>query len=244
MSSHDEAASAIDAPMGGPRPLWLRALRRLLWVILIFFVAVFVLVRGSAYYFAGQPETAIGIDSADVIIVLSAGLTRDTVEIDPFTTARVEKAVSLWAEGAAPVILMSGGRDLNTGLFLSERMKLYAMELGAPRQAILVEGRSVSTFENARFALDVARQEGWRSAIVVTDDFHLLRAWTLFEFWRLPSDMEVAALAAAEGRQAAGWWASIASFMRETLAVPFNVAKIIGQSALEMVGLGQDRTIR
>lgn len=248
MTSQDDAApqDALHDPTPARRrrPLWLRALRGALWTALIVFIATFLLVRGSAYYFASQPPEAIGIDTADAIVVLSAGLTRDTVQLDPFTAARVEKAVSLWSEGAAPVILMSGGKDLNTGLFLSERMKLYALELGAPPQVILVEGRSVSTFENARFALDVARQEGWRSAIVVTDDHHLLRAWALFEFWRRPDDMQVVALAAAEGRQAAGIWASSLSLFRETLAIPFNVLKVVAQAGLETVGMGEDRTIR
>lgn len=226
------------------RPFWLRAVRFLVFAAVIGFVAVFALVRGSAYYYASQPEDAISEGAADVIIVLSAGLTRDALELDPFTKARVARAVQLWEKGAAPAILMSGGRDLNTGILLSETMKLEAMSLGARERYILVEGASVSTFENARFTYSHARREGWKKAIVVTDDFHLLRAWTLFSFWRAPGDMEIVALAAADGRQAAGLWPSTLLLLRETLAVPFNVAKMAAQVALELAGRGEERMIR
>lgn len=226
------------------RPFWLRALKFLGIVAVIAFFATFALVRGSAYYFASQPKDAIPADAADVIIVLSAGLTRDALQLDPFTRARVARAVELWDAGAAPVILMSGGRDLNTGLLLSETMKLEAIGMGARERYILTENASVSTFENARFTLETARAEGWRRAIVVTDDFHLLRAWALFSFWSSREDMEIVALAAAEGRQAAGLWPSTLLLLRETLAVPFNVAKMAGQVALEALGMGAERVIR
>ena len=237
-----QTQSPGDAPRR--RPFWARAIRFLLILAVLGFVGVFALVRGSAYYFAAQPEDAIKPDSADVIIVLSAGLTRDAVGLDPFTSARVERGVALWKQGAAPLLLMSGGVDLNTGLHLSEKMKLAAMGMGARGRFVMVEGNSVSTFENARFTMEVARQEGWRRAIVVTDDFHLLRAWTLFEFWRRSDDMEIVALSAANGRRLAGLWPSTVILLRETLAVPFNVAKIVGQIGLEMIGEGEGRTIR
>lgn len=226
------------------RPFAIRALRFLLVLAVVGFLAVFALVRGSAYYFASQSVDAIQEDAADVIIVLSAGLTRDALELDPFTRARVGRAVELWRKGAAPHILVSGGEDLNTGLRLSVTMKLAAMEMGARERYVFTETSSVSTFENARFTLETGRDEGWKRAIVVTDDFHLLRAWTLFEFWRRPGDMEIVALAAAEGRQAAGFGPTMLLMLRETLAVPFNVAKMAAQIVLELSGRGGERVIR
>ncbi|MEL6980520.1 MAG: YdcF family protein [Pseudomonadota bacterium] len=244
----ESAARAADAATRSAakrrRPLILRALRALLLLAVVGFIAVFALVRGSAYYFTSQAPDAIAADSADVIIVLSAGLGRDGVGLDPFTQARLERGIGLWRDGAAPLLLMSGGVDLTTGLHLSENMKLAAMELGVSRRAILVEGRSISTFENARFTLDVAQQEGWRRAIIVTDDFHMLRAWTLFEFWRGEADLEIIALAAARGRRDVGFARGAMVLLRETLAYPFNVVKIIGQLGLEALGRGEERTIR
>ena len=236
--------AGIQSGESRKRPFLIRALRLFLILGVVGFISVFALVRGSAYYFASQPADAVQEDMADVIIVLSAGLTRDALELDPFTKARVARAVELWRARAAPTILMSGGKDLNTGLFLSETMKREAMALGARERYVLTEGASVSTFENARFTLEHARNEGWRKAIVVTDDFHLLRAWTLFEYWREPNDLEIVALQAADGRQAAGLGPSVLLLLRETFAVPFNVAKMVAHTTLEFLGLSEEIVIR
>lgn len=234
-----------EAPKGGTRRSFASRLVRFLLVsVILGFVTVFALVRGAAYHYAAAAAEPIPADSADVIIVLSAGLTRGTLDVDPFTAARVERGIELWRAGAAPTLLMSGGVDLSTGQHLSERMKLYAMELGAPRQVVSVEGNSVSTFENARFTLAVGRQEGWRRAIVVSDDFHLMRASLLFEFWRRPSDMEIVSVAAADGRSRVDFSRNALVLFRETLAVPFNIVKVAGQLALEAIGEGDARTIR
>ena len=156
----------------------------------------------------------------------------------------MEKGVALWRAGAAPNLLMSGGYLKDIDQHLAHQMKSYAVELGAPESAVFVEGLSISTFENARFTLAVARQEGWARAIVVTDDFHLLRAWTLYEFWRASDDVAIAALMASDGRARLPWTRQLFALLRETLAYPFNILKIAGQLALEATGRGGDRTIR
>lgn len=194
-------------------------------------------------FFASRGLSRTEPNQADVIIVLSAGLNRESA-LDPFSQARVETGVELWRAGVAPALLMSGGYDRDLQIHLAESMKLHALSLGAPESAIYVEGNSISTFENARFTLSVAAQEGWRRAIVVTDDYHLLRAWTLFEFWRKPSDIEIVSLAPANGRGRVGAGRQLLMFGRETLAYPFNILKMIAQIALESFGRGDDRTIR
>ena len=222
----------------------MRVLKYLIYLGIAGFVAVFLLVIGAAFYFSSKGIDDISRGQGDVIIVLSAGVDRDAVELDPFSKARVATGVQLWRKGAARWLLMSGGLDPTTGQHVAEEMKLHAISLGAPESVILVEGNSISTFENARFTLDVARQERWRKAIVVTDDFHLLRAYTLFQFWRQEGDVEIVALAAADGRSQAGILRASWILVRETLAIPFNVMKMTGQVALEAMGGGEKGVIR
>ena len=222
----------------------MRLLKYLMYLAIAGFVAVFALVAGATFYYRSQGTEHIQRGAADAIIVLSAGVDRDAVELDPYSKARVRLGVELWRRGAARWLLMSGGLDPRTGQHVAEEMKLYAIEIGAAERFILVEGNSISTFENARYTLDVARQEKWRKAIVVSDDFHLLRASTLFDFWRQEGDVEIIALAASEGRRAAGILRGSWSMIRETLAVPFNVMKMTAQVALEAVGGGEKGAIR
>lgn len=198
----------------------------------------------ATWWFASQGLGPARSAQADVILVLSAGLDRDKAALDPFSTERVRTAVALWREGVAPTIVMSGGVDEEIGQHVGERMKDAAVGMGAPEFAVAVEGVSSTTFENARFTLDLARREGWRSAVVVSDDFHLLRAQALFTFWREEDDLEIVALAPARGRARAGARAALWMVGREALAGPYNVGKVAGQVGLELLGLGDERMIR
>ena len=225
----------------------MRMLRRLaIWLIglaIAGFIGSAVLTVSATYYFAAVGSDHIEEGEADVIIVLSAGARRGGTQLDHFSRARVERAVELWRAGVAPEILMSGG-PIGPWLHIAETMKQYAIDLGVPEFAISIEGDSTTTFENARFTLDVAREEDWRTAVLVTDDYHMLRAWLLFEYWRTDSDVEIAALSPASGRSYARLRREVEVFGRETLAIPYNVYKVVAQSALDIVGLGDERMIQ
>ncbi len=227
------------------------AWRLVLWGVRLVILAVvvsFVTMASATFYFSSRGLEPALDARADVIIVLSAGLDRDYEILDNFSRDRVATAVELWRRGRAPKILMSGGVDVNTDQHVGERMKAMAISLGVPAQAIVIEGFSTSTFENARFTLRVAREEGWRTAIVVTDDFHLLRARALFEVWRIRdqirNDIEIVALAPALGRQTASYAQSIWMLGRETLSYPYNVGKVALQFTLDLAGMGEGRTVR
>ena len=228
------------------------AARRFVWTGLRILVALglagllvcLLTIIASSQYYASRGLEHLQPGEADVIIVLSAGLDREKAALDPFSRSRVETAVALQRKGVAPVILMSGGFDEGLGQHLAEEMKLFAVAIGAPEAEIYVEGNSISTFENARFTYQVAKQEAWRRAIIVSDDFHLLRAWTLFQFWRGPNDFEIVDLAPAEGRSRASLFNQAYAIGRETLAYPFNMMKMAGQIGLELIGRGGERTIR
>ena len=59
-------------------------------------------------------------------------------------------------------------------------MRAHAMDLGVPASAILVEDRARSTEENARFVAAMMQVHGLRSALVVTQPWHLRRSLLLF----------------------------------------------------------------
>ena len=100
---------------------------------------------------------------------------------------RVELAVRLWHEGAAPLVVLTGG----IGRFPPSEAEVasrVAVSLGVPAEALRCEDRSTSTDENARFA---ARTTEARRVVVVTDSYHALRARRVFA--RHFEDVEVAA---------------------------------------------------
>jgi uncharacterized SAM-binding protein YcdF (DUF218 family) len=120
-----------------------------------------------AIHFYGQTNHA---RSSDVIILLGPPLER-----------RIMHAVELWQVGFAPHILCTGGIYEDTPS-LTQAQDCYEqlIALGVPDEAIVLENVSLSTQENAYFAQPLMTEHNWRSAILVSDSSHLLRAQWLF----------------------------------------------------------------
>lgn len=109
---------------------------------------------------------------ADVIIVLGAGETG--------TQRRAQRAAQLYQDGIAPFVLCSGGYRGPDGRREAEVCADLVRTADVPASAIVLEPRSRTTEQNARYAAEILRARGWRDAIVVSDGFHLLRARWLF----------------------------------------------------------------
>lgn len=102
---------------------------------------------------------------ADVIIVLSGD------------TGRIEQGVMLYQDGYASKIIIAG--DASREL---ERQALY---LGVPERNILVDVNSTTTFGNAYYSAQIMRDQGFKSAIVVTSAYHTRRSTIIFsQFFR------------------------------------------------------------
>jgi uncharacterized SAM-binding protein YcdF (DUF218 family) len=89
---------------------------------------------------------------------------------------RTERAVELWRRGLASTIVLTGGpRD---GRHAEARVAAdVARGLGVPAEALVLEDRSTTTEENARFARDLLPGG---PVIVVTDAFHAFRCERVF----------------------------------------------------------------
>lgn len=88
---------------------------------------------------------------------------------------RAERAVALWKQGLAPVVVFTGGA---TGALPSEARAAadHALTLGLPQQAMVLEAHSTSTEENARNASGLVTGR----VLVVSDAYHLWRARRVF----------------------------------------------------------------
>ncbi len=91
-------------------------------------------------------------------------------------TRRTTKAVELWRRGLAPVIVLTGG----IGAFPpaeSSAAAAVARGLGVPDSAMILESKSTSTAENARFSRALV---DFNRIVVVTDSYHVRRCEWLF----------------------------------------------------------------
>jgi len=60
-------------------------------------------------------------------------------------------------------------------------MRNYALNKGIPLEAIILEDNSYSTYENAVFTRSVMINQGFKSAIIVSSDYHMRRVKFLFD---------------------------------------------------------------
>jgi len=122
-----------------------------------------------------QIETYAGQDQAapsDAIGVFGAA------EYDgkpsPVYRARLDHALELYKRGIAPLIITlggAGGDEYSEGAVGRE----YLMGMGVPEEAIIAETVSRNTEDSARRIAVIARANGLRRLVIVSDGTHLFR---------------------------------------------------------------------
>jgi uncharacterized SAM-binding protein YcdF (DUF218 family) len=118
------------------------------------------------------------------IIVPGRGINPDgTLPADPIS--RVKKAVELFQQDEAPIIIMSGGYSKHLvdipQISEAQAMKTLAVSLGVPPESIIEESRSTHTLANAYFTKKLfCEPKGWRDLIIVASDEHMPRIEYVF----------------------------------------------------------------
>lgn len=120
----------------------------------------------------------------DAIVVLAGGIyakgsLRPSDELSYFSLVRTLCGADLFARGLAPKIVFSGGDAtlFGRGPAEAQGMKRLALRLGVPEEAILVEDRSRTTYENA---VETKRLLGPASVLLTTSALHIPRAQAFF----------------------------------------------------------------
>jgi uncharacterized SAM-binding protein YcdF (DUF218 family) len=95
---------------------------------------------------------------------------------------RIFHAARLLRAGKAPFLVVSGGGGPYTGgpQTPADSMADVLVELGVPRDALVLETRSRSTAENARFSKPLLEARGARRVLVVTSAAHMRRSLAVF----------------------------------------------------------------
>jgi uncharacterized SAM-binding protein YcdF (DUF218 family) len=108
------------------------------------------------------------------LIVLGARVREDGTA-SPALAARVRHAVALFHQGAAPLMVFSGGA-WGGGPSEAQVARTLAVSQGVPESACLLEESSRNTHDNAAHTTTLLRARGIAEATVVTDGYHALRA--------------------------------------------------------------------
>lgn len=116
---------------------------------------------------------------ADVIVVLGSGVNLDGSP-GPAQIRRASHAAELWKAGFAPAIICAGGYPGLSKFSEAHACAQLLRASGVPADVIVLEERSRSTEENAVYSHETMRANGWNSALIVSDGYHLLRATWIF----------------------------------------------------------------
>ena len=132
----------------------------------------------------------------DAIIILGSGLIG--YKVPPLLAQRLEKGKSIYEQfEGRPKLIVSGGQGSDELIAEAEAMARYLMEHGVPEDAILIENRSRTTFENLTFSKRLLEEEGLgkrvleeeglgKRVLVVTNSFHALRAGVFMRRLKIP----------------------------------------------------------
>ncbi len=110
---------------------------------------------------------------ADAILVLGAA--QYNGRPSPVFKARLDHALELYHRGLARTLVFTGGVGIGDTLSEGEVAKRYAMRNGVPESAILVERHGLTSAESVAAAAAIMRSRELRSALVVSDSYHMLR---------------------------------------------------------------------
>lgn len=114
------------------------------------------------------------LGSADLILILGSKVF-PSGRPSPRLCRRLDRGLELYREGRAPTILVSGGLGIE-GWKEGDVMAAYLIERGVPASAVVIDNGGDNTFLSARHTRDHLLKTGGRSALVVTDYFHIPRA--------------------------------------------------------------------
>lgn len=152
-----------------------RLFRRFVLIALLVWLVLCVVLAAIIH----QTGTVNAAENADVIVVLGAGLTRDG-RPNWALVRRSEHAAELWKAGYAATIICTGGVGLNQSRSEADACREVLMGVGIPQNAIVLEATSRSTEENALNTQAIMAENGWQTAIVVSDSYHVFRARHIF----------------------------------------------------------------
>lgn len=150
-------------------------IKRSIAVTVFLFIAIFLLT--AAFLIADGFDDKI--QRSDVGIILGSMVRPDGVVSDRLA-ARLDKGLELYREGLIHSIIVSGGTG-KEGINEAVVMKEYLMKHQVPDSSIIVDDQGNNTIATARNSVSLMRQYGFKSALIISQYFHISRTYLAFQ---------------------------------------------------------------
>ena len=115
----------------------------------------------------------------DAIVVLGAPCLPDG-ELSKVQKERVDLGLELYQQGISTLVIISGGSDRHKQTEAAV-MGNYALSQGLPSNSLLLEEKSTTTRENAKFTAALMKSKNLTSAWLASQPFHLKRSVSNFK---------------------------------------------------------------
>jgi uncharacterized SAM-binding protein YcdF (DUF218 family) len=114
---------------------------------------------------------------AESIVVLGAA--QYDGHPSPVLRARLDHAIDLWNRHMAQIVILTGGRGPGDTTSEAAVGRSYVKKHGIPDAAILLENEGRTTRASLIAVSRMLSNRGMKTAILVSDPFHMLRLWIL-----------------------------------------------------------------
>ena len=152
------------------------------WIAATALVLALAAAAAKVTQIAGEIRQQSQVDeaqTADAIIVLGAAEYRG--KPSPVLQARLNHALFLYLKGLAPRIITTGGAGGDPVFTEGSVGRSYLSDHGVPPEAIVVERDAGSTAQSVAAVAEIMRRMNLRSAIVVSDGYHIFRVKKMLE---------------------------------------------------------------
>ena len=147
----------------------IRALGRLIGGFLLAIFALWAVSMAAVLIFSYIDQAK----PAESIVVLGAA--QYDGKPSPVLRARLDHGIDLWNRGMGKVLVLTGGRGAGDTTSEAEAGRAYARKHGVPDTVILLENKGRTTRESMLGVAQLLQDRGIKTAILVSDPFHMLR---------------------------------------------------------------------
>lgn len=169
------------------RRLYRAARRRIAWITVGGMALYLLLFYSPFIWLVAEPLRVVAPPQrADAIVVFAGGV-GESGKAGGGYQERVKHAVDLYRGGYSSRLIFSSGFVF--AFKEAEVMKMLAISLGVPGDAVILEEDAGSTYENVAFVKEILERRGWRRILLVSSPFHMRRS--LLTFWRVAPEIEV-----------------------------------------------------
>jgi uncharacterized SAM-binding protein YcdF (DUF218 family) len=147
----------------------IRALGRLVGGFLLAIFALWAVSMAAVLIFSYIDQAK----PAESIVVLGAA--QYDGRPSPVLRARLDHGIDLWNRGMGKVLVLTGGKGAGDTTSEAEAGRAYARKHGVPDTVILLENKGRTTRESMLGVAQLLQNRGIKTAILVSDPFHMLR---------------------------------------------------------------------